>query len=326
MLVKKTILILLFFANILSATAQQKAFNPSIQASNIYKPFQSFRDSTGGYSSSKAEVGFRVPLIRKYNKENSNLFALMFSAHGSQLNISSSVFPDEEKIYGAAAGLSMFYRFKKKNNLLVSLRSSFAEDAGNISTPVLRTAGSIIYVRKPTENFSLIIGFAGAANYNNFRALPILGMKVRTGKRSSLSMILPLRFNFQYRPVKKLGFNVSFSPSGDQMRFTGSDSLSSINYLKLRHLDLSLTVRYFPVKYFSIYVQGGMMALGRFTASNEVSSVRYRVDPGPYIKAGISFRFGGRKKASQDPATAEQSSDEEDVILDELNTDDLLNY
>lgn len=305
---------------------EERILNGSIRLSSTYIPENRFKDTSGYFSSLTEELNLRFPIFRGINKESGNYVAILGNLDGgySQTRFTNS--PVQPAFIRAAAGLDFLFHYRKKNTWIISAKVGFSEDQSTIAYAKYRRLGSIVYYRRSSEHFGFMLGTLTSNNYFNRQTFPIIGMVIKPNTRNTLSVIFPLSFDYQCRPIDKFSFGFRLAPKGEQGRLASPflDSLNRPVILRMGHLDASMTLRIHPTNSLDIALQGGIMFGNKATfKTRDGQEFRNPLDRGAFYKISLYYRFGGKKKEQNKD---KENDDETDQILDQLNIDDISNY
>lgn len=314
------------------AQLEENILAPSIHVGFNYSAPQRYSDTTSTFSNVTEEISFRIALLKKINSENNNFFALLLHGDESYSQPHFSEFIAQPQFIKVGTSLSTVFHYKKKNTFLLTGRVALAEDQNTINNSAYKYTGSLVYLRRASDKFTLILGAVSAYNYSITRFIPIIGMQIRPSQKTALNIIFPLSFKFQVRPVKHLEFAFSISPKNEQSRMSsiGLDSTTNPSYFKIRHLDASLQMKFIANKHLDIGLQGGVMVGNKLFLRTETQTTKISLERGAFVKLSVNYHFRERKKTeaitSTDENTTESNSEENDDLFDQLTIDDIANY
>lgn len=239
LLKKQSIYVFLFLFSYGQLFAQNRnylgnslSFSLNSQSVSKLKFKDSTSDSKYNYGYSRFLVGYKHGVYSHFSNEDNQIKFSQISVLPS-LQLAKANFGHEQlnrTLVNLKLGIVGIFKTSNKNTFLFLAQAFANEDEYTLSDAVLRYSGMGMFVRKVSPKFSYRAGITFTYLFGEPLALPILGFKYQTGKKSMLNVTLPFVVNWKKQTnIPKLFYGFSLKPSGGINRYQNKLSVDTTN-------------------------------------------------------------------------------------------------
>lgn len=297
------VVLLLLIASVRSVSAQS---GPTFTISMDYMPYQGFKDKLldSVVVATGDSVYFDDPLVQLNKIRGSFTYPLVF-AEGRTVLVNDFTYQLIEfkyrdfrhalsRLQSAAYTLMLQRRLSQKWSGWILGTISLASDLkAEVSGDDFNAQTAIIFIRHFSERFSLGAGAAYSTQFGDAALIPILAFDWNNGSNLLAKAIIPVSFEFWYRPCKKA--DIGLLISGDGNNFRGDPRIYEVLNPELRYTMMTVgpAAKIYLNKWATLNIEGGIIGLHRFEFfDGNTEHGSYDLDPDYYIRTG--FTFGGR--------------------------------
>jgi hypothetical protein len=276
---------------------------PSVSVSYDILPFQDFKDPIITSSELGTPVTLKDPQVQLQKLRASLSYPIVFSEGRTVLvnDLSYQLIRFKyhvlvhplERLHSASYTLMLQHQLSQKWSIWALGTPSLASDLeAKISAEDFNWQAAAIIIRHFSERFSVGVGAAYSTQFGSAVPMPVLGFDWNNGKNMLAKAILPVSFEFWYRPSQYIDLGLLMS--GDGNNFRGDPGTYHVPNPELRYTMLTIG----PAARISLYnalkldVEGGVIALHRFEFFDgdlEVSS--YDLEPSYYVRVGLKYGY-----------------------------------
>jgi hypothetical protein len=236
------------------------------------------------YRFSGLSLGMMLPVYTKTAPQRNDTtppsrlaFTLHPSLSYSLLNI--SYLNQERVLLNPQLTVGSYYTFKRKNMLLVNIRTMLNEDEFTVNKPEPRYAFSALYSRKVNTRFSYFAGAAYSFVFGEGQFLPLLGARFGWGKNSMVNIVLPLQVTYRTQLSPRLRLSVYARPQGGVNRFenrlTVADSTQKVLVFRRRSVMFGAAFSYKLKNNLAVVIDPAFMAAQKTSFTDEEGSQKF---------------------------------------------------
>ena len=147
-----------------------------------------------------------------------------------------------------------------------------------------------IFIRHFSERFSLGVGAAYSTQFGSAVPMPVLAFDWNNGKNLMAKAILPVSFEFWYRPSQRV--DIGLLLSGDGNNFHGDPAIYEVDDPELRYTMLTFgpAAKVKLSKKLFLNLEAGLMGLHRFEFyDGDDEDASYDLKPSQYVRFGLQF-------------------------------------
>jgi hypothetical protein len=198
-----------------------------------------------------------------------------------------------ERLHSASYTLMLQHRLSMGWSVWALGTPALASDIeAEVSENDFNFQAAIIFIRHFNERISLGFGAAYSTQFGSAIPMPVLAMDWNNGKNMMMKAILPVSFEFWYRPgpVIDLGLVVS----GDGNNYRGDPEIYQITNPELRYTMLTVgpALRANLSRLVHLNIEAGLIGLHRFEFyDGDDEAASYDLNPSQYFRLG--FQIGG---------------------------------
>jgi len=195
------------------------------------------------------------------------------------------------RLHSAGYTLIMQHQLSPKWSLLALGTPSLASDLGaDVSEDDFSFQAAVVSIRHFSERFSMGFGAAYSSQFGSPMPLPVVAFDWNNGKNLTAKAILPVSFEFWYRPGSRI--DLGLLVAGDGNSFRGDPTVYQVAHPELRYrmltvgpaakITLTPTVR--------LNVEAGLIGLHRFEFyDSDTEAYSYDLEPRQYVRVGLQF-------------------------------------
>jgi hypothetical protein len=196
-----------------------------------------------------------------------------------------------KRLHAASYTLMLQHRLSRKWSVWALATPSLASDLeAEVSENDFNLQAATIFIRHFSERLSIGLGAAYSTQFGSAIPLPILAFDWNNGKNLMAKAVVPVSFEFWYRPGSKLDLGLVMS--GDGNNFRGDPAIYQVTNPELRYTMMTIG----PVAKITLFdglklhMEGGVIALHRFEffdGDNEDAS--YDLKPSQHLRVGLQY-------------------------------------
>lgn len=291
------ILTVLFTLIITSSTLVQAQPGPSGSISFDVLPYQDFDDpiemddgtiiDNAQVKLSKTRAIFTYPIVFS---EGRTVLANDFSYQLIEFEYRNFANP-LERLHSASYTLMLQHKLSPKWSVWALGTPSLASDLeAEVSKDDFNFQAAAIFIRHFSERFSLGVGAAYSTQFGSAVPMPVLAFDWNNGKNLMAKAILPVSFEFWYRPSQRV--DIGLLLSGDGNNFHGDPAIYEVDDPELRYTMLTFgpAAKVKLSKKLFLNLEAGLMGLHRFEFyDGDDEDASYDLKPSQYVRFGLQF-------------------------------------
>jgi hypothetical protein len=274
---------------------------PSFSISNDFLPYQEFTDPVINTVTGTDTTFFDNPQVQLKKLRASLSYPIVFSEGRTVLVNHFSYQLIEfryrqlkaplERAHSASYTLMLQHQLSQKWSIWALGTPSLASDLkAELSRDDFSIQAATVFIRHFSERLSLGLGAAYSTQFGSAVPLPVLALDWNNGKNLMAKAILPVSFEFWYRPGRRLDLGLLMS--GDGNNFRGDPAIYEVANPELRYTMLTVG----PATRISLFdrvrlnVEAGLVGLHRFEfydSDNKAAS--YDLKPDQYVRIGFQY-------------------------------------
>jgi len=196
-----------------------------------------------------------------------------------------------ERVHSASYTLMLQHRMSHEWSVWALATPSMASDLQDeVSADDFHFQAAVVGIRHFSERFSFGFGAAYSTQFGSAVPMPVLAFDWNNGKNLMAKAILPVSFEFWYRPGPRLDLGLILS--GDGNNFNADPDIYDAISPELRYTMMTLGPAA-KIKLFDqvlLNIQAGAIILHRFEFfDKDIEVASYDLKPSQYVRIGVSY-------------------------------------